>query len=86
MVLGTALYNFINLIMRRHPEKNTSLVDYNIVMIIIPNVLYGSTIGSLINNFIPPIVADCLIIVLLTLFSIKFFLKVKALIHQERLE
>ena len=84
MVLGTALYNFINLIMRRHPSKNTSLVDYNIVMIIIPNVLYGSTIGSLINNFIPPIVADCLIIVLLTLFSVKFFLKVKALIKQEK--
>lgn len=86
LVLGTALYNFINLIMRRHPSKNTSLVDYNIVMIIIPNVLYGSTIGSLINNFIPPIVADCLIIVLLSLFSVKFFLKVKALIKQEKYE
>ena len=49
LILGTALYNFINLIMRRHPSRNTSLVDYNIVSILIPNVLYGSTVGSIVN-------------------------------------
>jgi uncharacterized membrane protein YfcA len=55
-------------------------------MIIIPCVLYGSTIGSLVNNFIPPIVADCLIIALLTLFTIKFLLKLKALIRESKLK
>lgn len=84
LILGTALYNIVRLILKRHPYKETSIVDYNIVMIIIPCVLYGSTIGSLVNNFIPPIVADCLIIVLLTAFSTKFFLKLRGLIRQSK--
>lgn len=75
LTVGTALFNFINLIPRRHPQKNTSAVDFNIVMLIIPSVLYGSTIGALVNKFIPPIVADCLIILILGGYSIKFFMK-----------
>lgn len=86
LILGTALYNVIHLIFKRHPYKPTSLVDYNIVMIIIPCVLYGSTIGSLINNFIPPIVADCLIIVLLVAFSTKFFLRLRGLFKKAKEE
>lgn len=75
LIVGTALFNFIILIFKRHPTKNTSAVDYNIIMIIIPNILYGSTIGALVNKFIPPIVADSIIIVILGLFSVKFFLR-----------
>lgn len=81
LVLGTALYNVIRLIFKRHPYKSTSIVDYNLVMIIIPNVLYGSTIGSLVNNLMPNILADSLIICLLVAFSIKFFFKLKTLIQ-----
>lgn len=55
-------------------------------MIIIPCVLYGSTIGSLVNNFMPPIVADCLIVTLLTLFSTKFFIRLKGLIQKSKEE
>ena len=79
MVLGTAIYNVVRLVKMKHPSKDTSLVDYNIVMVVIPNVLYGSTLGSLINNFMPPIVADCLIFGLLVAFSVKFWLKLKQL-------
>lgn len=81
-MLGTALYNFITLIPRRHPSKNTSLVDYNIVSIIIPNVLFGSTVGSLLNNFIPPVIADVLIILLLGAFCAKFFFKLRSIIKE----
>jgi uncharacterized membrane protein YfcA len=82
LVLGTALYNIIRLVMQRHPYKKTSLVDYNIVIVIIPCVLYGSTIGSLVNDLIPPIVADALILVLLTVFSIKFFLRLRLIMEK----
>jgi uncharacterized membrane protein YfcA len=75
LIVGTALFNFITLIFKRHPIKNTSAVDYNIIMIIIPSILYGSTIGALVNKFIPPIIADSLIIVILGAFSVKFFLR-----------
>lgn len=75
LTVGTALFNFITLIFRRHPKKETSAVDFNIVIIIIPSVLFGSTVGALVNKFIPPIIADGLIIFILAAFSIKFFLR-----------
>ena len=80
LVAGTALYNFFLLMFRRHPTKNTSLVDYNIVMILIPSVLYGSTIGTILNDILPPVVAT----ILLTLFSIRFFCKLRTLILEDR--
>lgn len=79
MITGTALFNFFDLIFKRNPNRNTSLVDYNIVLIIIPNILFGSTVGSLVNKFIPPIVADSIIIPMMIGFSIKFFLRWKNL-------
>jgi uncharacterized membrane protein YfcA len=75
LTVGTALFNFITLLFRRHPNKDTSAVDFNIVMVIIPSVLFGSTIGALVNKFIPPIIADMLIIFILGAFSVKFFLR-----------
>ena len=68
---------------RRHPTKNTSLVDYNIVMILIPSVLYGSTIGTILNDILPPVVANILITILLGAFSIKFFIKFRDLLIEE---
>ena len=76
---GTALFNFFDLIFKRHPTKNTTLIDYNVVLLLIPNIILGSTIGALVNNFIPPIVADSILIVLMILFSIKFFFRYKNL-------
>lgn len=73
------MFNIVRLILKKHPYKETTLIDYNLVLIIIPCVLYGSTIGSLVNSFIPPIVADCLIVALLAAFSTKFFLRLRAL-------
>ena len=52
-------------------------------MIIVPNVLYGSTIGTILNDILPPIVANVLITILLALFSIKFFCKLRSLIQEE---
>lgn len=84
MTAGAALYNFFQLMLRRHPTKNTSLIDYNILLIIIPSVLYGSTIGTLLNDVLPPIVANVLITILMTIFSIKFFMKFCALQEEQR--
>ena len=82
--LGAALYNFIFLIFKRHPSKDTSLVDYSIVSIIIPNVLYGSMVGASITRLIPPIVADTLITALLVFFCFKFVNKIKKLRSDEK--
>ena len=78
LIVGTALYNFVSLIFRRHPSNNTSLVDYNITMIVIPNVLFGSSIGTILNDILPPIANNIMITLLLGFFSFKFFKKMNS--------
>ena len=75
LTTGTGLFNFFLLIPKRHPKKNTSLVDYNLIMVLIPNILYGSTLGALVNNFIPPLAADIILMPILAGFAVKFFLR-----------
>ena len=77
LITGTALFNAISLIFKRHPDKNTSLIDYNIIMVLLPNNLFGSAIGGLVNKFIPPIVSDSLCLALMIAFSIKVFIRYK---------
>ena len=84
LIVGPALYNFLSLIPKRHPSKNTSIVDYNMVAIILPSSLYGSIFGAIVNKLIPPIVADILIILILAFFSVRFFLKFRDLVVEQR--
>ena len=83
LTAGTALYNFISLIFRRHPSNNTSLIDYNIVMIVIPNVLFGSSIGAIVNDLLPPVANNILLTLLLGFLTIKFFLKLRDLMKED---
>lgn len=73
LIAGTGLINFFLLIPKRHPTRNTSLVDFNVILILIPNVLFGSTIGSFVNQFIPDLAADILIFLVFLGFSFKFY-------------
>lgn len=83
LITGTGLINFFLLIPKRHPTRNTSLVDFNVILILIPNVLFGSTIGALVNNFIPPIAADICIIPIFIGFVVKFVLRFRSFRQQE---
>lgn len=53
MVAGAALPNVLNVIFKRHPRRNTSLIDYDIVLVIIPCSLLGSTLGSFLEKLVP---------------------------------
>lgn len=48
MVAGSALPNVLTAIFKRHPYRNTSLIDYDIILVVIPCSLLGSTMGSFI--------------------------------------
>lgn len=76
MVAGTALSNFISLLPKKHPSKPTSLVSFNLVYILIPACLFGSTLGALTHLFIPEIVQDVLIVLVFTYFVYGFIRKV----------
>ena len=82
LMVGQALINFLILIPKRHPERDTSLVDYRIVSIILPNSLYGSIIGAVANELIPQLVSSIIITIVLTLLSINFVLKLRELIKK----
>lgn len=48
MVAGSALSNILNVLFKRHPKLNTSLIDYDVILLIIPCSLLGSTVGSFV--------------------------------------
>lgn len=77
IVTGAALSNFIQLIPKRHPRKETSLVDYNIVLVLIPCVSFGTTLGVIIVKFIPLLYQDIILIIVFIMFTVFFSIKIK---------
>lgn len=47
LVVGTALPNYFSILVRKHPTMQSSLVNFNLVYILVPCSLLGSTLGSL---------------------------------------
>ena len=79
MVAGAALPKFFNIIMKKHPSKNSSLVDYNIIYIIIPCSLLGSTFGAFLQNFVPQIAQNIVLFLFYIYFSHKFWKKLQSM-------
>ena len=79
LLVGTAIPNFISIILKKHPNQLSSLVNYSLIFVIIPCTLIGSTVGSLMQNFLPKIVQDVLAVLVFSFFIYKFAKKVKAL-------
>ena len=80
---GGALANFILLIFRRHPYRNTSLVDFNAVYIVVPGLLLGTAIGVVLNKLLNDLTQDILMILICTYFAYKF---IRKYIHKIRIE
>jgi uncharacterized membrane protein YfcA len=59
----------------KHPFRNISAVDYNIAIILIPLVLFGTMIGVTLNKNFPPLVILLLLTVILILNTYKTFKK-----------
>jgi len=56
MIVGTAVPNYFSMLVRKHPTLPISLVNFNLVYILVPCCLLGSTLGSLITQFIPNLI------------------------------
>lgn len=78
MVVGTAIPNFITVILKKHPNQQTSLVNYKLLLIIIPCCLLGSTVGSLGQTLIPKIGQLALLVLVFLYFAIGFIQKLRA--------
>lgn len=55
----------------KHPEKNSTHIDYGIVIVMLPLVILGSFIGVLINIIFPPLYLSVMLVFLLTLLSLQ---------------
>jgi uncharacterized membrane protein YfcA len=78
MVVGTAIPNFISVILKKHPNQQTSLVNYKLLLIIIPCCLLGSTVGSLGQTLIPKIGQLTLLVLVFLYFAVGFIQKLRA--------
>lgn len=52
-------------IFQKHPEKDSTIIDYNICSVMLPLVLFGSFFGTIISSIIPEAVLTMILIVLL---------------------
>ena len=65
-IFVASITRFIMNFRTKHPERNAVVVNYEVVMIMLPCVLIGGLIGVQINSMLP----DIVILVLLTLLLI----------------
>jgi uncharacterized membrane protein YfcA len=77
IVTGASLANFILIIPKRHMTRCTSLVDYNIVLILTPSVIFGSILGVILVKFIPILYQDITLIMVSIMFTLFFAKKYK---------
>ena len=52
-------------IFEKNSEKSTTIIDYNLVAIMIPMVLVGSFVGTIISNLLPEAVLTIILVILL---------------------
>lgn len=79
LVVGTALPNYFSMLLRKHPTLPASLVNFNLVYILVPCCLLGSTLGSLVTLFIPNLIQEVLTFIVFSYFSWGFYQKYRKL-------
>ena len=52
-VFATCLVSFFTSLNVKNPKKDAFALDYNIAGIILPNILFGTTIGITLNKILP---------------------------------
>ena len=75
MAAGAALPNFFNIVFKRHPSASTTLIDYNILSIVIPCSMAGSALGSFLQSLIPQLFQAVLLIIAFSYFAYKYVKK-----------
>ena len=61
------------------------MVDYNIVIVLLPCVVIGTTLGVLLNDVVPEFGGDILIILLFTFITFVFIKKYRNYVDQVKL-
>lgn len=67
----------------RHPEKNTTHIDYGLVIVMVPFVQIGSFIGVFFNLMLPPVVLSIILTILLVFLTIQSLIQGYKIYQQE---
>ena len=59
------------------------MIDYNIVIVMMPLVLVGSFVGVLVNIILPPIILSAILTVILILLTAQSYYKARQIYNKE---
>ena len=68
---------------KKHPEKDAVIVDYGIIIVMMPLVLAGSFIGVLVNLSLPGIILSAMLTLILIALTIQSWYKFNTLYAKE---
>lgn len=86
MIFGGGLANFLLLVPQRHPTLPRPLVDYNIVNVLLPCVIFGSTIGVICNLIIPELGLDILTMGVFGFIAYLFIVKYQEFLVNQKIK
>ena len=75
ILFGSCIPNSLQLINKKHPSKDIPLVNFNIVLVLLPNLLVGNIYGIFLTVILPELAVIILFIVYLCAITPFFYIK-----------
>jgi uncharacterized membrane protein (DUF373 family) len=82
-IFCASLVRFIMNYRDKHPQKEAKVIDYGIIMVMFPMVLFGSLVGVMINVMLPDSILLGGLTIILVWLSVSTFLTAKKLWKNE---
>ncbi len=83
LIYSGSLARFAMQINEKHPQKDSTLIDYNIVILMLPLVLMGSFLGVLVNIMTPNILLSSFLTLILIVLAFRSWLNANKLHKKE---
>jgi uncharacterized membrane protein YfcA len=83
MIFTGAVTSFILGFRLRHPTRNSITIDYNIPLLIVPMLLFGTMVGVTLNKVTPPWIILISLTMVLVINTYKTFKKGRDLYNKE---
>jgi uncharacterized membrane protein YfcA len=83
MIFFGAISSFFLNLKQKHPNRKGALIDYNISLIIVPMLLYGTMIGVTLNKILPSWIILIYLSLILIINTYKIFKKANTLSKEE---
>jgi uncharacterized membrane protein YfcA len=83
-IMTSGILRFVMNFSQKHPERNERLaIDYDTVLLLLPMVLLGSSVGVLLNKILPSVVIIVLLTIVLLYMAVKTTQRYKLVRNKE---